>query len=79
MSASIDPDMHLFDVFEETALDYDDSAGEENVRLSYEDDDLWDPLTETPSKPDPNKFTHLSAYELKAISDLKIEPPSRDI
>lgn len=69
-------DAHLSDVFEETTLDYDDFAGKESTRLSCNDDDLWDLQLETPSKPDPRKFTHLFADELKAISDLEIKTPS---
>lgn len=50
VSVGIDPssDVLLSDVFEEIALDYGDSVREESARLSCEDDELWDPLLETP-------------------------------
>lgn len=77
MSANIDllGDAHLSDAFEEIALDYGDSGGEENTRLSCDDVDLWDSMTETPSMPDTSKFIYLFANELKVINDLEFETP----
>lgn len=69
--------VHLSDNFE--ALNYGDSGGEKNARLSCDEDDLWHSITETPSKPDQSKFTYLFTDDLKALNGLEIKIPSREV
>lgn len=70
-------DVQLSDDIE--AVDYREFGGDNNMGLSFDDDDVWGSKIETPSNPDTSKIGHLSTEDLKAIDNLEIETTSREV
>lgn len=57
-------------------MNYEGFTGEELAMLSFDDDDAWDSVADTPPKHDMGKVSHLSAEDRKDINALEANAPS---